>query len=244
MKLLFDLHTHTIMSGHAYSTLRENIEEAKEKGLKAYGFAEHSVALPGSVHEIYFQNFKVIPKEVNGVEIYCGIELNILDLEGNVDSNKFIHDHMDYMIASQHSNVLIPGSSFENTKCLLKVMEDEKIKIIGHPDDIRYNLDYDILAKEAKNTKTVLELNNSSLSPYSYRVGAEETVGKMLSACMKYETKIIVNSDAHFYSDVGNFDRALKILEKYEFPEELVVNSSMEGLKYVLNDSPRLNMFK
>ena len=27
MKLLFDLHTHTVASGHAFSTLKENIEE-------------------------------------------------------------------------------------------------------------------------------------------------------------------------------------------------------------------------
>ena len=34
MKALMDLHTHTISSGHAYSTLKENIEEAREKGAK------------------------------------------------------------------------------------------------------------------------------------------------------------------------------------------------------------------
>ena len=27
MKLLFDLHTHTVASGHAFSTLKENIED-------------------------------------------------------------------------------------------------------------------------------------------------------------------------------------------------------------------------
>ncbi len=32
MKPLFDLHTHTIASGHAYSSLKENIEAAAERG--------------------------------------------------------------------------------------------------------------------------------------------------------------------------------------------------------------------
>ncbi|EPZ60553.1 PHP domain protein [[Clostridium] sordellii ATCC 9714] len=31
MKALIDLHCHTVASGHAYSTLKENIDEAKEK---------------------------------------------------------------------------------------------------------------------------------------------------------------------------------------------------------------------
>ena len=29
MRPLMDLHTHTLASGHAYSTLKENLEEAK-----------------------------------------------------------------------------------------------------------------------------------------------------------------------------------------------------------------------
>ena len=33
MKPIIDLHCHTIASGHAYSTLKENIDEAKEKGI-------------------------------------------------------------------------------------------------------------------------------------------------------------------------------------------------------------------
>ena len=34
---LLDLHTHTISSGHAYTTLLENIAAAKRKGLKILG---------------------------------------------------------------------------------------------------------------------------------------------------------------------------------------------------------------
>ena len=52
MDFLFDLHTHTIASGHAYSTLKENMEEAAAKGLLAYGFSDHSEAVPGSCKKI------------------------------------------------------------------------------------------------------------------------------------------------------------------------------------------------
>ena len=60
MKLLFDLHTHTVASGHAFSTLKENIEEAAAKGLKAMGTSDHYSAMPGSAQPIYFTNFKAI----------------------------------------------------------------------------------------------------------------------------------------------------------------------------------------
>lgn len=45
MKLLFDLHTHTVASGHAFSTLKENIEEAAAKELKAMGTSDHYSAM-------------------------------------------------------------------------------------------------------------------------------------------------------------------------------------------------------
>ena len=39
MKDLLDVHTHTIASGHAYSTLREMIEAAKRRGLSLIGIS-------------------------------------------------------------------------------------------------------------------------------------------------------------------------------------------------------------
>lgn len=40
---LFDVHTHTIASGHAFSTMREIIDSAKAKGLKLVGIADHAL---------------------------------------------------------------------------------------------------------------------------------------------------------------------------------------------------------
>ena len=41
MKDLLDVHTHTIASGHAYSTVREMITMAKARGLALVGLSEH-----------------------------------------------------------------------------------------------------------------------------------------------------------------------------------------------------------
>ena len=57
MKDLLDVHTHTIASGHAYSTLREMIEAAKRRGLSLIGISEHGPRMEGSCPEIYFCNF-------------------------------------------------------------------------------------------------------------------------------------------------------------------------------------------
>lgn len=243
MKFLFDLHTHSIVSGHAYSTLKENIEAAKERGLLAYGLSDHSYKMEGACHLINFLNFGIIPEEVSGVKVLMGIELNILDYEGHVDATEVMFERLDYMIASMHINVMKPGSLEENMTALEAVLENPKIKIIGHPDDGRYPLDYDRLAKRAAETNTVLELNDKSLSASSFRINGNENIRNMLEACRKYKTKIIVNSDAHFYCHVGNLERARRLLEEIDFPEDQVINTKLSGLKYVLNDSPRLKNF-
>ena len=54
MKYVLDSHTHTVASGHAYSTLHEMAKEAAEKGLKLLGITEHSMTMPGTCHEYYF----------------------------------------------------------------------------------------------------------------------------------------------------------------------------------------------
>ena len=46
---------------------------------------------------------------------------------------------------------------------------------------------------------------------------------------------IIMDSDAHADADVGNHTRARALLEEIGFPEELVVNTSIEkAAEYIL----------
>ncbi|MFI3115126.1 MAG: phosphatase [Clostridia bacterium] len=236
MKLLFDLHTHTLASGHAYSTLRENIDVAREKGLLAYGFSDHAENMPGSTGNLFFVNFEAIPEIINDVRIYCGVEANITDYHGNIDCGERVQTNVDYIIASMHLPCIPQTQDVALvTKGLLNTMQNPRIKIIGHPDDSRYPCDYDAVVKEAVATKTVLELNNSSLGKRATRVNTYENILAMLKKCEKYGAKVIVGSDAHYCSEVGEFTSILKILDDLKFPEELVVNASIDGLKYVIN---------
>ena len=53
MKFVLDAHTHTIASGHAYSTLLENVNYAAEKGLELVGITDHAPAMEGSFGSAY-----------------------------------------------------------------------------------------------------------------------------------------------------------------------------------------------
>lgn len=230
MKDIMDLHTHTIASGHAYNTLYEMAKSASEKGLSLIGFSDHGPKMPGSSHEFYFINFKVIPRKLFGINILMGAELNILDHTGRVDLRKGLLEKMDYSIASLHEPCFKSGTASENTNAYLGVIKNPLIHIIGHPDDGRFPVDYDTLVAAAAEHNTLLEVNSSSLHPLNPRKNARENYLTMLELCKRYRTSVIIDSDAHIEADVGNHRQALELIKEVNFPEELIVNSSLERL--------------
>ncbi|WP_239386089.1 PHP domain-containing protein [Megamonas hypermegale] len=127
---VLDAHMHTIASGHAYSTLNEMIASGKKKNLKLIGITEHTNKMPGTCHEIYFCNFKVIPRHQDDIEIRMGAEINIIDYYGNMDLSEKVFSKIDYGIASLHDLCISPvdilpmpkGRGFLDTNdtCLLK----------------------------------------------------------------------------------------------------------------------------
>ncbi|MBN2796122.1 MAG: phosphatase [Clostridia bacterium] len=224
MKAKLDLHTHTISSGHAYSTLGENIIGALSAGIEVMGMSDHASSMPGGPHPFYFLNLKVIPDIMQGVRILKGIEANIMDFNGSIDVKPYILEKMDYVIASLHPPVLIPGEITQNTNALVQVMQLEKVKIIGHPDDGRYPIDYEKVVLEAKKTKTLLEINNASLNPEGSRENTHENAIEILRLCKLHEVPVILGSDAHIAMDVGNFDNCMVLIHEIDFPYDLVVN--------------------
>lgn len=240
MKDILDLHTHTYASGHAYNTLYEMVKSASDRGIQLFGSSDHTPAMPNSCGAFYFINFKVIPRDLYGLHLLMGCELNILDYEGHVDLNEHYLQKVDYAIASIHEPCYKGGTVAENTRAYLGAIQNPYVNIIGHPDDGRFPCDYDTIAAAAKEHHKLLEVNNSSLHPLSPRPGARENYRKMLEYCRRYGVSIIIDSDAHIACDVGNHGLAHELLAELDFPEELVVNTSIDK---VLPYIPRLGNY-
>lgn len=235
MRSVLDSHAHTIASGHAYNTIYEMAQTAAEKGLELLALTEHAMAMPGTCHEFYFLNLKVLPRQMFGIEVLFGTEVNIMDFEGKLDMEQGLLAQMDVVVASLHTPCIRPGTQAENTRAYLRVMENPAVNIIGHPDDGRYPVDYEELVAAAKEHHVLLELNNSSLSAKGARKNPVPNDRKMLELCRSYKTPIIVNSDCHCAADVGNHTYADKLLKEMNFPEELIVNRSVEEYKKYTN---------
>lgn len=230
-----DTHSHTLASGHAYSTIKEMAAAAKEKGLEVLALTEHAPNMPGTCGLYYFQNIDVVPRECNGVRLLMGAEVNIMNPNGEIDLPETTCKELDLVVASIHPPCYgLEHTAAENLKAYIEAMKKPYIKIIGHPDDGRFPVDYEKLVKAAKETHTLLEVNNSSLRPASFRVGTRENMLTMLDLCKQYEVAVTTGSDAHVDVDVANFTYVKEVLEYCHFPEELVVTTDRKKLEQFL----------
>jgi len=227
--IAIDCHTHSVASGHAYSTLEEMARAASSRGLPGFVLTDHAPAMPGGAHIFHFYNLRILPRRIQGTLVFKGAEANILDPKGTIDLDDDVLANLEVVVASFHPPCFTPGSSIDHTSALLGAMKNPKITIIGHPDDSRYPYDIPSVVRAAGETGTLLEMNNTSLNPLGFRVGARENYQKILTECRKQGVSICVNSDAHFSSDVGRTDYAEPLLKELDFPRELVANRSLES---------------
>ncbi len=231
--LIADLHTHSILSGHAFGTIRELAFEAWQKHLLLLGVTEHGPGIPGTCDPIYFRNFIDAPRSLCGVEMLYGSEVNVLN-NGTVDLDERHLAFLDYAVAGIHGLCYEDAGIVKNTDNVISCMQNPKVRFISHPDADNFPLDYKTLAEGAKAYDTALEVNNSSLRKPKLRPGCVRNYEKMLPLCMEYGVNIIVNTDAHDPGAVGDFTLAAALLDRLEMEDALVLNNDLEKLKNFL----------
>lgn len=219
-----DLHIHTLASGHAYSTINEIAAEAARKGLKLVAMTDHGPALPGGPHPYHFAALRFIPEFIQGVRVLRGIEANILG-RGKLDLSEPLLDKLDLVMAGFHEDTGFSGKgAVANTRALLAVMELPRVKVISHPGNPRFPVDFEAVVRQAVATGTALEINNSSFSVS--RRGSAEPCSRLAQLIARYGAPVALGSDAHIAQGVGEFGDALGACSAAGVAWEQVVNRS------------------
>lgn len=226
MNFFADMHTHTCASTHAFSTITENARWASEHGITRLAMTDHSLDMPDAPHIWHFYNMRIIPDELFGVKIIRGIEADIKNEKGELDIYEdYLYDCLQWVNASMHDCVIEPTTKSAHTAAYIAVLNNPHVDVLCHTDDPRFDYDFDEVCAECARKGRLMEINVSRL----LRDGrAEGRYKLMLEACGKYGTNVIINSDAHFYTAIGTFEKAESLLAQVGFPEELVLNASEE----------------
>ena len=251
IRSLCDVHTHTLYSRHAYSTIEENVRAASERGLELLGSTEHFSSMlfptPDVRNYQYFFNYNCWPRTWHGVRVLHGCEADIVDCDGNLFgydvayARGMLQDRLreprilrdavfsdcDYVIASIHNREFAEDQPLSRTtQAYLGALEDPHVLVLGHTGRAGVPFDLDEVLTAAKERHKLIEINEHSLGDMPER---SRRCRDIAERCAELGVMVTVSSDAHVAPAVGVFDNATSLLEEVHFPEELVATRSAEA---------------
>jgi putative hydrolase len=223
MRIAIDTHTHTVASGHAYSTVYELAMGARKRRLEGFVLTDHGPGISGGTHPYHFGNMRILPPRIRGVRFYRGIEANILDLEGGLDLADELLAELHFAYAGFHEICFPSRSEADNTRALVAALRNPLVDAISHPGNPHFPVDIDEVVLAAKEYGKAIEINNSS---FKIRKGSLDRCGEFARLCAEKGTFVVLGSDAHYWADVGRFDQAIAVIKEARVPRELVINAS------------------
>lgn len=221
--LKFDLHTHTIASGHAFNTVFELAREAGVKGIDTIAITDHGPSMEGASHLGYFEMLGQIPEKIDGVNIITGCESNIVDIEGKIDLPSDIQSSLNLVMAGLHKRTPFPEKTTlaQNTEAIINAIEKNCIHIISHPYRPEFPIDIEKVYDIAIKHNVLLELNLSLLERYCSSAELLEQIDSMIRLTKENGRKLVVSSDCHISTKLGD-DSILKRI-KLEIPQNLIL---------------------
>lgn len=222
MRFLVDLHTHTVASDHAYSTIADYVRQAQETGLQMFATTDHGPSLPDAPHKWHFGNLRVIPHVVDGIAILKGVEANIT-ASGDLDLEEYYTSRLDIVLCGFHPNYT-PTDKDTHTELMLSVIKSGKVDIITHPGQPKYPIDFEAVLQCAKEHNVAIEINSSS--SINTRYGSHENCVEVAKLAKKIGNTVAIGSDAHVCWFMGRFDEAVSVIEEAGMGYDQVLNTS------------------
>lgn len=246
LRLACDVHTHTLASRHAYSTIAENVHAAAAAGLELLGSADHfgSMINPaGDLRSVqHLINCEIWPRSWENVTLLRACEADIMDTEGHLygwdipidqgitgkrlDAPTTLKDYvfgrLDYVVASIHNDDLMQGASLAaTTQMYVNALEDPKVLILGHAGRAGVPFDLDEVLTVAKEKGKLIEINEHSLEGRR-AAASHERCRKLAERCAEMGVMVATSTDAHLCCAIGRFPRVRGLLDEVDFPQDLV----------------------
>ena len=251
-QILGDVHTHTMFSRHAYSTIAENVAEAQRSGLTFLGSADHFSDMLFEEQSVknfqFFQNVRIWPRQWNGITLLRSCEVDIIGLGGELFGQDielthnivgqdfreprslydFVTRGLDYVVASIHNEDFAQGASLaQTTDMFLHVLAEPRVLIIGHPGRSGVPFDLDEVITFARDHHKLIEINEHTLENPARKYHG--VCSRIAERCAELGCGIAVSTDAHICPGIGKFPNAQAMLEEIHFPQELIMNRSLDA---------------
>lgn len=198
-----DLHMHTTASDGA-GTIEEMALAAKARGLKYIAITDHSkrVSMANGLDAArlreHWDNIRRIRSQMQGIEILCGIECDILE-DAELDLPDDVLEEADWVIAVLHYGLRQPREQI--MKRLLNAIRNPHVDIIGHCTGRMIgrregaDVNFTDLLRAAADHQVMLEIN-----AHPSRLDLDDIHA---AAAKDHGIPIVISTDAH---SVHGFD--------------------------------------
>ena len=246
MLLTGDYHTHTIYSHgggvrHGKGTVLQNVQRAKELGLKEiaitdHGFEQMAWGLKRKEFPQLIEDCRAAA-QATGLNVYVGMEANLCDENGRTDMLETDYAQFDVFLMGIHRfvkfstfrdlwNLLIRNSIHMvfknhvpqslirfNTTALIKSNEKNPIDIITH---LNFQSFCDVVevAKAARDYGTYIELNSKKVHM------TDEELARVCDTGVRF----VIDSDAHSPERVRDTKLVEDMLSRVDIPRERIDN--------------------
>ena len=230
MKLLADLHTHSKYSRffHGKSTIEQMVIAANELGLVEIAITDHSFKHFFGTNIVNLVKAREEIDEINKwskTKVLLGIEADIIAEDGTLDIDNETLSMLDILVVGYHRMTFTDFAGFfgnvsksekarkKCTNAFINAIRKYPVTIVSHLDSVLSTDLYEI-GKVCRERGTMVEINNR------HTKWTEKQMNDLIdSGCM-----FVVSSDAHSRNMVGEIDRAIEYIKKYNIPSERVVN--------------------
>ena len=239
--IVADLHTHTVFSKHAYSTLKENIDCAHTNKLSCLAVTDHYYQ-PDDFFERKNEVVRMayVSKAASSANfsVISGGEFNLgQPLATDIEVDK-IYKNVKWRLAGLHTwFVDIPNQDIRDIPVLFEQMikdgsfvtptafahiEREIYKCLGADDanKIRDTL-FDIVDLAVSNN-IFLEINESSI--ISNEHGGVDRMKCWLQRAKEKNAMLCMGTDAHFCEAVGVFNNSIKLINSIGISSQRILN--------------------
>lgn len=235
-----DYHIHSVFS-HGKSTIEENAYAASNMGFKQiaitdHGFAYFAFGLTDKKVTEMQKEMEFLRKE-HFIDILFGIESNLIGRKGIIDIKDDCYSIFDIVLCNFHLFSAAAGMidflffylpnlmltpifkripkciKRMNTKALIRAIINKKIDVVTHINNAFLVDTYEV-AKACADYGTYIELSGKKIN----------FTDEQFYDMAKTGVKFILNSDAHKTSNIGNFNKALSLIERINYPIEKIVN--------------------
>ncbi|MGD2106578.1 MAG: DNA polymerase/3'-5' exonuclease PolX [Nitrosopumilaceae archaeon] len=192
-----DLQMHSTWSDGEH-TISDMANAAKQFGLEYIAITDHSkrLSIAGGIDEKQLEKqseeIDKINQNIDGIKVLKGTEVDILK-DGSLDFSNDVLSKLDIVGASIHSHFNL--SKKEQTKRVLKVLENPQVNILFHPTSRLIqkrepcDLDMDLVCDKAKQNNVILEIDASA--------GRLDLKDDHIRFAKSKGCRFVIDSDAH-----------------------------------------------